>query len=125
MHACKELIKQLEPLMELAYVEYPNIWVKALFETARLDFTIMGWCPPILRAGAIDIKDCKTKRITGRCYLDLVDCTDVEKEKAYQILCPQCLENYISRSIINQIDKIIRKSIGDSNVSVSRFNPIE
>lgn len=95
------LKSNLQQIMKFKF-EFPQIRLKANLGEYGTQFSIMGCFPPVdLTLAKIKKNECfvKTKTI---CYNDAFG-GDLPLSKKKLILCSLCLENYVSRTILNKI----------------------
>jgi len=122
----KNLVEKTKTLTEIVKIEYPHMRIKARFADLSLLFRVNACCPPEnLDIDSLGTRaNCVVKNIVSGCFFDVIR-SSMEIEKIREILCPQCIENHISRLVIDQINKVILKSAGKRKISVSKINPVE
>lgn len=126
---------KLEPLASKVEFDFPQLRVKAQFDTSGTQFCLMGCFPPVnLSRWVLGSKrNCRIKKDT-KCYHDIIK-SRIPIERRWKLVCPLCIENFVARLILDQIEKDMTTLFpttktgdnkpGEDAISVQKYNPIE
>ena len=117
---------KIEKLMNTIRFDYANLKLKTFFKKGGLQFSLIG-CFPMnsLRRKNVHPKDGCTVCEESQCYHTVIK-SSVPKVLRWKTLCPLCIENYVERSVLNEISTNLLASIeGTDKLIVEKYDPFQ
>jgi hypothetical protein len=130
-----EFGNRLELLASKVEFDFPQLRAKAQFDTSGTQFCLMGCFPQVNLSPWVlgSQRNCSIRRDT-KCYHDIIK-SRIPIERRWKLVCPLCIENFVARLILDQIEKDMTTLFpttktgdnkpGEGAISVQKYNPIE
>lgn len=130
-----EILTRIQPLLARIKFDFPQLRVKVQFDPSGTQFCIIGCFSPVeLPSWVFGSKECCSFTKETRCYHDIIR-SEIPVEDRWVLVCPLCVENYVARLILDQVEKHVTTlfpttetkdiKLGANAISVQKYNPIE